>query len=89
MDTKDNLSDQSDNRNSPREHLIKMVRVLFGDRFSIECALLDISKRGAKLGHHTPALIPDNVTIRLPNGTAVAGRVRWRTADACGIEFEK
>lgn len=89
MSADDNLPTPSDNRTSPRKPIIKMVQVLFDQEFCIECVALDISDEGVRLCHHTPIIIPDFITVRLPSGKALPGRVLWRSADTFGVVFVK
>jgi hypothetical protein len=66
-----------------------MARVSCGDTFGIDCVLLDISLGGAQLVYRDPAIVPDLVAVRLPDGNVVSSRVRWRTASAFRVEFVK
>jgi len=83
------LSRPSDDRISQRDRIVKMAQVSDGNNFSIDCVLLDISLGGAQLVYCDPAIVPDLVYVRLPDGNAVSSRVRWRTANAFGVEFLK
>jgi len=86
MDADDTLPGGSDRRISPRKQMIKRVQLSFAS-WTTECAVLDISDRGARLAHHTPVIVPDFLTVRLPNGQTRMSRVRWRAADTFGVEF--
>jgi hypothetical protein len=77
----------SDDRRSPRRPMIKMAQVTGGNKFSIDCVVLDLSDAGVQLAYRSPANVPDFITIKLPGGKVVSGRVRWRTADTFGVEF--
>jgi len=79
----------SEDRISQREHIYQIAKVSYGKAFSVDCGIFDISLGGAKLIYHDPTIIPDIVAVRFPAGNVVSCRVRWRTADAFGVEFMK
>jgi hypothetical protein len=71
-----------------RQRVLLGGRLVFGQDFTAECTIRDISRTGARLRVASGAAIPDRVTlIDLPHGRAYAGQVVWRWEDELGVSF--
>jgi hypothetical protein len=81
------LSGPRNRRATARRPSVQLVQVFLRNGYSVDCVALDFSDRGARLAHKTPLIVPDFLTIRLPNRKVTACRVRWRNDNSFGVEF--
>jgi hypothetical protein len=51
------------------------------------CNVTELSKAGAKLSLQSPAKLPANFKLMLPDSAQHMCRVVWRSADELGVEF--
>ncbi|MFZ0559658.1 MAG: hypothetical protein WAM55_10305 [Methylovirgula sp.] len=55
---------------------------------SLDCLIRNIGGRGAKLAVSQAALVPNEFVLYIPRTRqTLRGRVKWRNADACGVEL--
>jgi hypothetical protein len=52
-----------------------------------QCALLDLSETGARIGHEFPLTVPNVFKMQLPSGNTFDCVVRWRGDQCLGVEF--
>jgi hypothetical protein len=81
-------SPAQERRRVARHRTLKGARITFqGHRVSIDCAVRNLSDRGACLKVESPIGIPDTFDLVLDSATVRHCRVTWRKATQIGIEF--
>ncbi len=77
-----------DRRRVPRRRVLKGAQISFrGLRAAIDCAVRDISEKGARLIVESPIGVPDRFDL-VQNGVAPRFcRVVWRKSTQIGVEF--
>jgi PilZ domain len=73
-------------RNDHRIGKIATGEILFGSTI-IECAILDVSDRGARLELSTPNELPSDFVLKLTEGNRRQCKVVWRDVNRVGVEF--
>jgi hypothetical protein len=73
-------------RNADRIGKVATGEILFGSAV-IECAILDVSDRGARLELSTPKELPSDFVLKLTEGNRRQCKVVWRDENRVGIEF--
>jgi hypothetical protein len=76
-------------RKEPRPRALKTGRIVFNNRFStMDCAVRNLSERGALLQVQGPQGIPDAFVLELDAGAVThACKVVWRKERQLGVEF--
>lgn len=76
-------------RQYDRVRTIFGAQVIFNNKNStLDCRIGNISPAGAKLIVSRSAALPDEFDVHIPQrGRTFRARMRWRTADAVGVEF--
>ena len=76
-------------RIAERTRVLLGGRIVYGQDFTCECTIRDLSETGARLRLPASAGVPDSFTlIDLLHGQAYAARVAWRREDAVGVAFD-
>lgn len=73
-------------RRAPRNPEIRAAEVVFEDT-ALRCVAYSLSQTGARVHLLSHSIIPETVTLRLPNGTHRAARRIWQRADEAGFEY--
>jgi hypothetical protein len=79
-------------RRDTRERTFLPARIAFGDggALSIQCTVMQLSTRGARLNVSQGAALPDRFDIAIPQrGLNYRARLIWRKDDLAGVEFEE
>jgi hypothetical protein len=75
-------------RQEPRRRTLKTARIVFNNRFSaVDCAVRNLSERGAMLLVAGPHGIPNAFLLELGDGITHDCRVIWRDEKRVGVEF--
>ena len=76
-------------RRIPRQRTLKTGRIVFANgSFTVDCAIRNISDKGARLQVPTTVAIPDRFTlVEAQGGASRAAQVIWRKGDLMGITF--
>jgi hypothetical protein len=76
-------------RTSPRQRRMNGAKIIFNDNSSvINCVVVDLSPKGARLRLASPVGIPDCVDLRIDrNGACFTSKVAWRLANHIGVTF--
>lgn len=75
-------------RDEARRRVLKGARIAFKDRgAAIDCAVRNLSDRGACLKVESPIGIPDSFDLVLDQANVRGCRVKWRKATQIGVEF--
>ena len=61
-------------------------KILFGSAV-IDCAILDVSDRGARLELSTTKELPSDFVLKLTEGERRECKVVWRDENRVGVEF--
>jgi hypothetical protein len=78
----------TDNRGTQRRTTLKGGKIAFnGGRSTIDCAVRNLSGKGAKLQVSSVIGIPDTFELLLPNTLRQPCRVIWRKTKEIGVEF--
>jgi hypothetical protein len=72
-----------EHRGEPRQLAIKHGVITV----DTDCAVFDVSPKGAKLLLHTPVNFPDTFKMAIDGGAARTCRVAWRKGNEYGVEF--
>ncbi len=73
-------------RNTHRVAKVATGHILFGSAV-IDCAILDVSDRGARLELSTIEGLPTLFSLRLTEGNRRDCKVVWRDENIVGVEF--
>lgn len=73
-------------RRTARHKVLKAAQITYGSA-ALNCIVLDLSVRGARVNLAAPAEVPENVTLRLRDGTHYPARRRWARGTEIGLEF--
>jgi hypothetical protein len=79
--------DEVEKRNSARRTIARTVHLATGVSPPLECQLLDISERGARIKVGAPASAPQEFLVLLGKGLSRWCRVVWRSDTAIGVQF--
>ncbi|MFC7478531.1 PilZ domain-containing protein [Dankookia sp. GCM10030260] len=74
-------------RTAYRYPMIKSVEVVDGHR-SLAGAVFNLSATGARVRLFSPAVMPEVVMLRLPDGTIRSARRCWQRGAEVGFEFQ-
>jgi hypothetical protein len=75
-------------RRFPRIHVLRRARIVLSRGHStIDCVVLDLSSGGARLKVWEWLGLPERFELRIENGPARVGAVRYRDLQVAGIEF--
>ena len=78
----------TEQRDGARAHVPKRARIVFERGHSaIDCVVLDLSPRGARLRVGLWLGLPDSFHLRMENGAVHEARVRFRRLGEIGVEF--
>lgn len=84
----DPTHDPADNpRAEPRQRVIKSAKLVFNGGV-IDCVVLDISAKGARVLLPMPTPLPEHVALHLSGGVIYNARRRWERGQEVGFEFE-
>ena len=85
----DPTHDPADNqqRAEPRKRVLKGVKLVF-DGGIIDCVVLDISAKGARVLLPMPTPLPEQVALHLSGGVTYNARRCWGSGEEVGFEFE-
>jgi hypothetical protein len=73
-------------RNAHRVGKVATGIILFGSEV-IDCAILDVSDRGARLELSTTKELPSDFVLKLTEGDRRECKVVWRNETRVGVEF--
>jgi hypothetical protein len=73
-------------RNAHRVDKVATGKILFGSAV-IDCAILDVSDRGARLELSTTEELPSDFVLKLTEGDRRECKVVWRDENGVGVEF--
>jgi hypothetical protein len=73
-------------RNAHRVGKVATGKILFGGAVT-DCAILDVSDRGARLELSTTKGLPSIFSLRLTQGNRRECKVVWRDENTVGVEF--
>ena len=73
-------------RSALRNPEIRAAEVVFDD-MALRCVAYSLSPTGARVHLLSPWSIPEQVTLRLPNGTHRLARRVWQRAEEAGFEY--
>jgi hypothetical protein len=77
-----------DKRSEPRQRTVMQGEIVSGNGLTMNCAVRDISKRGARVSLITPFHVTDRLVLRIPSRRMlVTARVRWRKGGHIGLVF--
>lgn len=79
--------DEIEKRKSVRHTIARTVYMATGVSPPLECQLLDVSERGARLRVGAPASAPQEFLIQLGKGVTRWCQVLWRSDTAIGVKF--
>ena len=80
------LSEASNRRRIDRQSVLLSGRVEAGGA-SLDCIVLDVSRRGARLQFGVPVSLPAEVSLVLRDGSRHAARRCWSRGNQVGLEF--
>jgi PilZ domain len=75
-----------DRRSAPRSSKAATGQIVVGS-IVIDCAILDVSDRGARLEVSTTKTLPPNFVLKLTDGHRRDCKVVWQDEIAVGVEF--
>ena len=79
---------EQDRRNAARRRVLKRAQIIFNDRARvIDCAIRDLSERGACIKVESPWGIPDSFELVLEAASFRDCRVAWRKPTLIGVTF--
>ena len=87
QDTDKTATNENEKRNNVRRTIERTVYLATGVSPPLECQLLDISERGARIRVGSPASAPQEFLIQLGKGLARWCQVVWRSETAIGVKF--
>src|SRR5262245_990575 len=73
-------------RDAPRTRKVATGKILF-DSTVLDCAILDLSDRGACLELSTTERLPSDFALTLTDGNKRQCKVVWKEQDRVGVEF--
>ena len=77
-----------DKRSEPRHRVVLQGEIISGNGLTMNCAIRDISRRGARISVVTPFHVTDRLGLRIPTRNLVAtARVQWRKGTHLGVVF--
>ena len=83
-------SSDEHNRISQRRRQLKSAKLAFNNESSvIDCVVRDISDHGAGVRCESTAHIPNNVILRVTNGSIYEAEVVWRSDTQLGLRFKE
>lgn len=83
------LSNTAEDRKEPRTRTYLGGKLVFGDYFSIDCVVRDITDGGARVQVMTDQPVPDHIfLLELRSGIAYEAHVAWRRHPQIGLTFE-
>ena len=75
-------------RNVARQRVLLGGRIVFGQDFTCECTIRDLSETGARVRVPPGASLPNEfVLVDLPHGRAFEATVAWRRDEHLGVAF--
>ncbi len=78
-----------DDRTSPRQRAYIGGKLVYGDYFSLDCVVRDITTGGAKIQLPEGQAVPDKVfLVDLKTAIAYDAHVAWRRYPLIGLAFE-
>jgi hypothetical protein len=73
-------------RGERRDVFGERATLLFG-RAAIDCTVLDMSSNGARVRLNSPAIVPEQLILRLHHGEAFMARRLWSLREQIGLLF--
>lgn len=70
----------------PRKRVLKGAKLVFNGTV-VDCVVLNITERGARVSMGAPMPLPAEATLHLSGGAVYRGRQRWRRGQDAGFEF--
>jgi hypothetical protein len=85
----DDTTGQTEGRATRRQRVLKGAKIVFYHSSSVvDCAVRDLSAKGAKLGCSDPMAVPAEFRLVTPaDGLMREARVVWRKEGLIGVEF--
>jgi hypothetical protein len=81
------MTEQEDGRREQaREGVLKAAKLLYGNTV-VDCVVLDISERGARIRTSAMMALPKEVALCFRSGAAFRAELRWARAQEAGLEF--
>jgi hypothetical protein len=77
----------AERRGGTRERVIKAAKILFGGAV-VDCVVLDVSERGARVRTGTIVPVPPEVVLRFRSGAAYRARRLWTRGTQIGLEYQ-
>ena len=74
-------------RAEPRQRVIKSAKLVFNGGV-IDCVVLNISAKGARVLLPMPTPLPEQVALHLSGGVIYNAQRRWGVGEEVGFEFE-
>lgn len=75
-----------DKRGAHRDRVLKGAQLAFGNS-TVDCVVLDITVSGARISLGAPIRLPENLALRLRDGTKYPAALRWARGLEVGLEF--
>lgn len=75
-------------RNASRRRTLKQGKIIFQDGHCVvDCAVLDMSEKGARVRPSDPLLCPDEFDLKVTHGPIRPCEVVWQKAGIFGVRF--
>jgi len=73
-------------RGAVREGVLKSAKLMIGDSV-MDCLVLDLSAKGARVRLNAPMALPGRVTLSFRGGTSYLAEPRWARSQEVGLAF--
>lgn len=77
----------AERRGTPRQAVVNTGKLMFGNSV-IDCMVLNISPRGARVRFGMPLPVPEELDLQLYSGTRRAACTRWASGVELGLSFQ-
>ena len=78
----------AERRQYERAHVLRRARIVYRRGWSsLDCVVLDLSSGGARIKVGAMLGFPERFELRIDSGPVREAVVRYRAADATGVEF--
>ena len=79
----------AESRTEPRRRVLLSGKLVYGDaEMTIDCAISDLSSKGARVRLAGPELLKEPIyLINVPHGLAFKAREAWRRGNLVGLTF--
>lgn len=84
----DTEKDAQEYRHAPRKKTLRAATIVYNDaQCTMDCAVLDLSARGARLRPLDPTILPDRFDLRLADDCVVPCTLVRRTGEEVAVDF--